>query len=755
MWAVAVDAMPMPALLIASDGDVLYENTALDPPIGSSLDTAEAANGLLIGADGRRWRLSDVGGTSAVRLATLEAEDVRDHMLRQFFAADGVLFVVSDRHGLVLEANEAAARLLGLTRDQMRGLDAWTLLAPGGEELREQVHADLARVGRAAPTVKMKTTAGGYREVAWTLEFDESTETCLAVGRDVTEERRVNRVLVDSHRIFQNVGEFLLVVDEAFTFTRANPAFFRMMGYAADDVLGRKIIPMVHIEDRGKFMVASLRSRMNNVDECLTRWQTADGEWRWIDATFAYDAEDRGFHLVARDVTEEHRLNAELHRRAFTDELTGLANRSHLLGEIDRLYELGRAPVLLFCDLDRFKVVNDSLGHPAGDELLRQLAQRLVILCEASHDAVVARLGGDEFVVLLPGASQAEATATAIAIIGAVAAPFQIDDRLAHVGVSVGVALSAGYHRRGAAVLLSEADTAAYAAKEQGRGRFVVYDELLRELVDRRFNVEAGLHSALQEDRFELHYQPVVALPGGGILGAEVLLRWRDSDGVLHLPSDFLEVAEETGLIGAIGDVVLIDAICEAASWTSNGRQLTVSVNVTAGQISEPGFVEGVLTTLRRSNLAPELLVIELTESAVVSDLDRTVPALEQLRSAGVRVALDDFGTGYSSLSHLRQLPIDIVKIDRSFVSEITDPTARSLVLAVVQLCDALGLDVVAEGIETVDQAAALEQLGCTVAQGYLFDRPLTANEFASRLGLAHGRKRAISSSLSRRSSTI
>ena len=712
----------MQAALVDSERRVLCANHESAPEIGTLLPSD--------------WTVVPLDGNDGVALATRAEEDVRDHLLRQFFGAEGVLFVIFDPQGRIMELNDASANILGYERHELIGTDAWTLMPPKAMEMRKQILSDLDRLGRSSPVVPLRTRDGSYREISWTFELDDSTDTCFAIGRDVTEERRRNRVLVDSHRIFETVGEFLIVLDESYVLRRANPAFYRMMGYEPGEMIGEKFLPIVKDDDRSKFAVTSLRSRLKGPKDCLTRWRTAQGEWRWIDATFARDNQDRGFHLVARDVTEEYRLNAELHRRAFTDELTGLANRSQLLAEMDNAASEHATPVLLFCDLDRFKVINDSLGHHAGDELLRQLARRLVGLESLGPDALVARLGGDEFVVFLPRGSVEQAQQAAEAIIAEVGLPFLIGDRVAHVGVSVGVALSEVGATRSPAELLSEADTAAYSAKELGRGCYVVFDETLRKVVDRRFNVEAGLHHALEEDGFELHYQPVVTLLGGSILGAEVLLRWRDAEGNLRYPSDFLDVAEETGLVASIGDVVLLEAIEAASGWLSDGRDVTISVNVTASQLSEPTFVSTVMSTLESFSLPPQLLILELTESEVVSDLDRTVPALRRLRDAGVRVALDDFGTGYSSLSHLRQLPIDIVKIDRSFVAEITtDETTRHLISAVLTLCDALGLRVVAEGIETSDQAGALGELGCAVAQGFFYSRPVPAEEFERLLG--------------------
>ena len=440
-----------------------------------------------------------------------------------------------------------------------------------------------------------------------------------------------------------------------------------------------------------------------------------------------------GYHFgVGRDITDERQMTRDLRQLAYTDGLTGLANRARLVQLLEEQLQAGKRPAILFCDLDRFKVVNDSLGHAAGDELLRLLGQRFEALLDA--DVVPARIGGDEFVIMINHANLERSLDVADLVRHAVGRGFIVDGRRVKIGVSVGIAL-ADSRTTDAKHLLGEADTAAYQAKEANRGGVVVYDDDLQRRLDRRFEVEAGLASALAENRFIVHYQPIVQLPGQGIVGVEALVRWRDEEGNLRRPNEFVMIAQDAGLLDEIGDRVLNQATKDIAALRQAGRNLRLAVNATAGQISDQSFPSRVAAALEASGMPPEALTVEVTESAVVDDQTRSIPIMESLRSSGVRIAIDDFGTGYSSLSYLQQLPIDIVKIDRSFVQRIDqDTVALSVVRAVVQLCQALDLAIVVEGIENVEQASLVEQLRCTEVQGYLFHEPLTFDQLTQQI---------------------
>jgi len=410
---------------------------------------------------------------------------------------------------------------------------------------------------------------------------------------------------------------------------------------------------------------------------------------------------------------------------AATDALTGLANRAALLErlhvELPHAMSKGQPVTVLFLDLDGFKLVNDSYGHAVGDELLVAAAAR--IRQQVRGDDFVARIGGDEFVVVSRHAATASAEGLAARLITSFEACFTLSVGPLFVSPSVGIASSDPSDALADAdALLRDADTAMYEAKSTGRNRSVTFDASLREAVRTRIDIENGLRRALALDQFEVHYQPIVDMPTGELLGCEALLRWRHPERGLVSPATFIPIAEDSFLIVPIGRFVLQRAARDLARWRAQGLDLYVSVNVSARQLRDEGLLGDVAAALEASGLPGQALCLELTESALVVNPDEVQETLTALRTLGVSLAVDDFGTGYSALSYLRRFPFTHVKIDRSFVCELHLDTA--LVGAVVALAAALGLIVIAEGVETADQEEALRALGCRTAQGYRFGRP-------------------------------
>ena len=434
--------------------------------------------------------------------------------------------------------------------------------------------------------------------------------------------------------------------------------------------------------------------------------------------------------------------NQQLRHLATHDALTGLPNRALLDDRLQQAIAHAdrdmRSFALLVCDLDRFKLINDSLGHRAGDELLQEVASRLNAVVRAAD--TVARIGGDEFVLIGTSIADAEdAAGLAARVIDVLQAPVRIAAIDIHTSPSIGIAM---YPDDGTTIqaLLAHADAAMYSAKQHGRGNFRRYAPGMHAGTEDRVQLESDLHNAVTLNQFELYYQPKVDTRTGAVRSAEALIRWAHPTRGIVSPADFIPLAEECGLIGPIGAWVIREACRQARAWQDDGvPALRVSVNLSASQFRDSGLVESIRRALDDARLAPRYLEVELTESAVMSDPEKSIAILEQLSAMGVLVSVDDFGTGYSSMSYLRRFPIDKLKIDRVFIDEIVSrPEDASIVRAIVSLAHSLRLKVVAEGVETPAQLDFLKTAGCDEYQGYHFSRPLPAAEFERLIRESH-----------------
>jgi diguanylate cyclase (GGDEF)-like protein len=446
-------------------------------------------------------------------------------------------------------------------------------------------------------------------------------------------------------------------------------------------------------------------------------------------------------------------VEERLHQQAFHDALTGLPNRALFQDRLERaLRQRGQSVGLLFVDLDHFKVINDSLGHDAGDQLLCEVARRLAG-CLRDGDTL-ARLGGDEFTVLMPDIADAQsAEAVAKRIESQLKPPFELPGQAVFVTASIGIATGVALQDRSEA-LLRDADAGMYEAKARGRAGHALFDTTMHTRAVTRLAIETDLRRAIDNGQLELHYQPIMWLAGNQIVGVEALVRWRRPDGALVSPGDFVPVAEETGLIRPIGRWVLHEACGQLARWRSDLPQaagLSMSVNVSARQLQDASLIEDVESALRETGLDPSSLILELTESAVVESLEGAAATLQKLKWMSVQLAMDDFGTGYSSLSSLRQLPLDIIKIDQSFVARLDrDAESRAIACAIVSLANALGLRVTGEGIETAAQLSTLIGLNCNHGQGFLLGRPAPPQELAAMLRAANPIDVAVAATLTR-----
>jgi diguanylate cyclase (GGDEF)-like protein/PAS domain S-box-containing protein len=443
---------------------------------------------------------------------------------------------------------------------------------------------------------------------------------------------------------------------------------------------------------------------------------------------------------IVRDISERKAFEERLAHRANHDALTGLPNRSLFRDRLGlalaRSRRLGTHAAVLFLDIDHFKVVNDSLGHTAGDRLLVLVAERLAVVVRPED--TLARLGGDEFVVLVEGiAEEGAAVAVGERLQAALAEPFQLAGADVYVTASIGIALARGDEATPESAI-RDADAAMYRAKARGRARAEVFDAEMVEQSVLRLETESALRRGIAGDEFRVAYQPIVDLGTREVVGVEALLRWQHPDRGLLMPTDFIALAEDTGLIVPLGEIVLRRACDQARRWGARApRPLAVSVNLSGRQLAAPGLVLMVTEGLAATGLDPSLLCLEITESVLMSDVETAMNAMTALRGLGVRLAVDDFGTGYSALAYLKHFPVDQLKIDRSFILGLgQDPRDAAIVSSVLALADALGLAAVAEGVESAEQERELRSLGCRRAQGFRFARPALPEDAGPALGV-------------------
>ncbi len=553
--------------------------------------------------------------------------------------------------------------------------------------------------------------------------------------------------------LVQHSSDVITVTDPIGTIIYQSPSVTPVFGYDTADLVGTELQRLVHPDDVKavvRTLVATAKGSGSERIECRVRH--ADGSWRHVESAVSARLDDPtigGMVLNTRDITERKGLEEQLAHQAFHDSLTGLANRALFRNRIEhalaRMRRQRRPIAVLLLDVDGFKNVNDSLGHAFGDAFLVAIAERLRGLLRPSDTPC--RLGGDEFAVLIEDLAEAvDATLVAERILEALREPFVIEGKevvaTASLGVTIAEAPRAGEGAppaaRGADDLLRNADVAMYTAKSRGRNRCELFKPSMHQAMLDRLDLEADLRRAVDRGEFVLQYQPTVALATGRIAGMEALVRWNSPERGLVPPGMFIPVAEDTGLIVPLGAWVLEEACRQAVAWKHEfGAEapLTMSVNLSARQLQDDRLVDTVADILSRTGIRPEEVVLEITESAVMADAEAMTARLHELKGLGVRLAIDDFGTGYSSMSYLCSFPIDILKIDRSFVHGVrNEPQKMGIVRAIVELGHILDLQTVAEGIELDEELQELRALHCDLGQGFWFARPLTVEQAVGML---------------------
>ena len=713
---------------------------------------ASHAGNLLDSSEGLMPTSMDELGALAKNLRKLlQVAKRQEKSYRALYESMNDAFVRVDMAGRILEYNQCYREMLGYQPDELQQF-TYQQLTP--EKWREE----------EARIVAMQILPRGYSDVyekeyirkdgtTFPVELrtfllrdeDGKPSGMWAIVRDVSERVSAEKDLRLMASVFQNTDEATLITDADNNIVRVNRAFTLLTGYTEEEVTGKN--PKL------------LSAGMTSSEEYRLMWEALrlSGSWhgevwdkrkdgtiypKWLSITAVKD--DQGkiqYHIATfTNISERKEAQQRIEHLAHHDSLTGLSNRFSFEARLEQVlvsaqrnqFELA----VMFLDLDRFKNVNDSLGHHAGDALLVEVANRLKA-CVRESD-IVARLGGDEFVIVLlePG-DKANVAEIAKKIVAAVQQPFVFDEHAIHSSTSIGICM---FPENGAEVgtLMKKGDTAMYHAKSQGRNNYQFFSLEMETRQSERLWVENELRLAIEKDEFVLHFQPIVKAEDGMPAAVEALIRW-NKPGIGMVPPDrFIPVAEETGLILGIGAWVTRQACLTVKHWANEGVHIEMAINVSARQLSQPDFTLGIATILRETDIDPAQLKLEVTESFAMDNPERTIYVLHGLRGVGVKIAIDDFGTGFTSLSYLKLFPVDCLKIDRSFVKDIlTDANDKMIASSIIALSHSLGLYVVAEGVETQEQHDWLSSQGCDQMQGYLFSRPLPTNEALNYLKAA------------------
>ncbi|MFZ6720909.1 EAL domain-containing protein [Undibacterium sp. Ji49W] len=685
--------------------------------------------------------------------STHERHDLQDNMEMLALSVQQSPFavVITNAGGELEYGNDSFCRISGYQLSEVLGQHVfWNSGDPADEKVMRVILA--LKVGEhwqgeVLSHRKDGTTYWERQIVSPLCNTDGVITHLVAVKQDITDSKfqlkEVEQALLLREQALVSSSNGIMITrsdDSDHSIVYVNPAFEKITGYTAQEVIGREGRFLVR-EDLAQPDLQEIRSalREKRAGCALLRNYRKDGTQFWNELHIspvkdASGAATTHFVSVINDVSERVNYQKELEYQATHDSLTGLANRNLLNDRITQAIAWAKrqdlSVGLMLLDLDHFKLINDASGHGAGDEMLKQVAQRLSH-CVRETDTV-ARLGGDEFVVILTDLPEtSDVDVVAEKILGALSRPFEIDGHDVFVTASIGISL---YPRDGdhGEILLRYADIAMYRVKEHGRNSVRQFIPEMGVTAISRLNMEGALRRGLERHEFTLHYQPKIELASGRIVGAEALVRWHHPQiGLIH-PIEFIPLAEETGLIIPLGEWVLAEACRQQVSWKKAGlADLKIAVNMSPRQFRQEDLSERVASIFTETGADPAQVTLELTESMVMQDVSSTLVALRALKNLGLSISLDDFGTGYSSLSYLRRFPIDELKIDKSFINDIHEnPDDAAIASAIIAMALSLGLSVVAEGVEKKEQAELLRKMGCNQVQGYYFGRPMDAAGF-------------------------
>jgi len=697
---------------------------------------------------GKPASVGTVFDLSAQRLVEDEIVASRNRYRALFESAQDAIIVIDGTGGagVLVDANVEAELLFRRPREELLGLPSARIFPPDRQARHESELQRHIAAGGGEPEEMRVRNADGVDipvEVSTSVvEAEGGRKLLQAILRDISARRKAEEGLRLAQRVLDVTEEVILITDAERRIIAVNPAFTRITGFTAEEVVG----------NTPRF----LKSERQSPQFYTAMWETVDreGVWQgelwnrrkngeifpaWLTISVYRDIEGKIINYVgiSSDISERHAAEARIRELAYFDPLTRLPNRTLLHDRVEQVLAKaereGGVAALLFVDLDHFKTINDSLGHFTGDQILCQVADRMVE-CVRRTDTV-SRLGGDEFVIVAVESSIEGAAGVARKILDKVSKPYFIDTHELSVTPSIGISL---YPQDGRdfETLLKHADTAMYRAKESGRNAYQFFAREMNVAALERLMLENSMRVGLERREFILHYQPQIELASGRIIGAEALIRWLHPQIGMISPAKFIPVAEACGLIVPLGAWVLKEACRQVVAWQREGRPpICVAVNISSAQFRQQQFEEVVDGVLKSAGLAPEYLELELTEGIVMENAEATIETLERLSAMGVQLAIDDFGTGYSSLSYLKRFPIDKLKIDQSFVRDIvTDPDDWAIARTVISMGQSLRLRVIAEGVETVEQLEMLRGQGCDAVQGYHFSTPLPPDAFAEML---------------------
>jgi diguanylate cyclase (GGDEF)-like protein/PAS domain S-box-containing protein len=604
------------------------------------------------------------------------------------------------------------------------------------EMIRREIKLVLAQQSRHTLEIALPRSDG----VCWEARILPRSESeVLLVLRDISRRKHMENQLRLSAKVFESSNEAILITDCRNRVISVNQMFEKITGYKAEEILGKEPALLgARQENRSLYrnLWALLYENGAWQGELTDQRRTGESYPVWLSISLVRDAQgEPEYHIASfSDITERKRQEAQIEHLAFHDVLTGLPNRRLLTDRIEVAISQAQREnsglALLFIDLDRFKTINDSLGHQAGDQLLREVGRRLGQWVRSGD--TVSRVGGDEFIVLCPNCgSPDDASVLGEKLLEALAQPYHIADNQLIITASIGIAL---YPDNGseANTLIGNADAAMYLAKENDRNNCQFYSPELNEKNLERLQLELRLRHALEANEFVLYFQPQIDAQTGALVGAETLIRWLDPIHGLIPPGRFIPLAEETGLIQPIGDWVLREVCRYLRRWQAlELPHFPIAVNLSARQFKQANFIESIVEALAETGIEPRLIELELTESMLMKDIQQTTNKLKELKEMGFSISVDDFGTGFSSLNYLRHFPIDVLKIDQSFVRELfEDDAALAIIDSIIALANALGMKTIAEGVETGDQRLVLQRHGCDSLQGYHIARPLPEQEF-------------------------